>query len=178
MNRYKATIKVRQTGTTAAAEPVWAMRLLAGSSRLVHVTRMYVAVSFDGTAAATTSSYTVERYDDATMTGGTGITSAAVGTGVGVRATDMTDIRFLDTGLTDTGIANVQELANIGCPRGTTGTSVLWDLTDLCYLSNILGTRLGEGLAIVLNEAAVVGDALRGFVEWTETDILTAVGTT
>ena len=174
MNTYKATVKIRQTGTTSAAEPVWAMRLLAGSSRLVHVTRVYLVVSFDGAVATSTSSYTIERFDSFTFTGGTAITSAALTSGA--RATDMTDIRFLDTGLTDTDVANIQELVNVGNQRGVHGHTV-FDLTDVCYLRNILGTRLGEGLAIVLNETAVIGDALRGYVEWTETDILTAVGT-
>lgn len=160
MNVYSAPIKIRQTSTTAAAEPVWAMRLNTTSTRIATIRKIYISVSFDGTAAATTSSYSIERYDSMTFTGGTAITVASADSGN--ITSDMTDVRFLDTGLTDTDVANIIEFGNIGCPRGATSQAVPFVFMKPMIL------RRGEGLQITLDEAAVIGDALRGYVEWSE----------
>jgi len=166
--RFFAPIKIRHTGTTAAGEPVWAMRLKDDSSRYVQITRVYIVASFDGTAAATTSAWVLERYDTATMTGGVAITPS--GYSSSVPATHVTDVRDIlaGTGLTDTSVVNLEELAIIGCPRGATGGSVLWDIKDLCTLRNAHGAKNGEGLSVTLDDTAVIGDGLRGFIEWTE----------
>jgi len=170
MNRFKAPIKIRHTGATGADEPVWQMRLKDDSSRIVWVRRIFVVVAFDGTAAATTSSYVIERFDTATMTGGAAITAQP--TVSGATATHITDIRdvVVGTGLTDTSVVNLQELVNIGCPRGATGGSVAFNLTDVCYLRNLGDVKQGEGLAITLDETSVIGDSLRGYVEWEEVE--------
>jgi len=169
MRVYRAPIKIRHTGTTSADEPVWQMRLKDDANVIVHVTKMYIVVSFDGTAAATTSSYVVEKFDTATMTGGVAITAAKKTENT--LATEVTDIRDIlaGTGLTDTSVNLLGELANIGCPRGATGQAVPYVFTNLCYLQNRGDVVQGEGLAITLDDTAVIGDALRGFVEWTET---------
>jgi len=160
MNVFSAAINVRQTGTTSADEPVWAARHSATSTKLITITKIYCAVSFDGTAAASTSRYSIERFQAATHTGGTAITAALKGSGQA--ATQMTDIRFLDTGLTDTSVTLLGEFAIIGCPRGATGQSVPFVLMRPIVLNP------GEGLQITLQAAAVIGDGLGGYVEWDE----------
>ena len=168
MNKFRAPVKIRHTGTTAAGEPVWAMSLKDASDRIVHVTRVYLMISFDGTAATSTSAWVLERFDTAIMTGGVSMTPTAVSSGAG--AAHVADVRDIlaGTGLTDTGVANLEELAIFGIPRTPTGQAAIFDMKDVCYLRNLGGDLDGEGLSITLDDTAVVGDGLRGYVEWEE----------
>ena len=169
MRIFKAPVKIRHTGTPAAGEPVWAMRLKDAATVIAHITRVYLVISFDGTAATSHASYTLQRNDTATMTGGAAIT--AVGMTTGQPATEMTDIRddFDGSGLTDTGVVNKEEILNFGLPRTPTGKSQVYDIKDVCYLKYLDGALNSQGFAIVLDNTGVVGDGLHGFVEWEET---------
>jgi hypothetical protein len=169
MRTYQAPIKIRHTGTPAAGEPVWSMRLKDDATVLVKITKMYIVVGFDGTAAATSSSYVIEKHDTATATGGAEITVMKMLENQ--PATEVTDVRddYDGSGLTDTSFNLLGEIVNIGCPRGITGGFVVYNLKNVAYLQNRGDVVQGEGLSITTDEAGVIGDTLRGYVEWTET---------
>lgn len=168
MNVFKAPVKIRHTGTPAATTSFWSMRLKDASSRLIEITRAYLVMTFDGTAATSDASYTLVRYDSATATGGA--TIDAVGYGSKQTATHMTDIRddFDGSGLTLTGIDNHRELVNIGLPRTPTGQVQVYDIKDICTLEYLDGSS--QGFGIYVDNTGVIGDGLYGFIEWKETE--------
>ena len=172
MRRWKAPIKIRHTGTTAAGEPVWAMRLKDDATVQVEITKIQLYVSFDGTVATTHAAYTIERYDTFTMTGGVQIVPSPVAkAGTAIQVTDVRDI-LAGTGLVDTSVANIEELAIVGLPRSATGHGQMFEFgPQFCYLRNLGNVQQGQGLAIVLDNTAVVGDGLNGYVEWEETEV-------
>src|SRR5579859_81632 len=118
---YLAQINVRQTAATALGNVVWAMRNPVGSTITAYIRHLNLTVAFDGTAAAaTTVRYELERFSAATPTGGTALTIVKKRNSYG--ASGITDIRFLDTGLTTTGLVFEAPFVVVGTPISVSGT--------------------------------------------------------
>lgn len=163
---YMLPVNIRQTAASAAGLVVWAMR--NGSTKTVLVRRMPLVMAFDGTAAAlTTPRYALQRFTTATPTGGTVLTAIKKRTTYPTSA--IADARFLDSGLTTTGMTFETDAAIFGLPIAVTNAAIRYDLTSEMgqrYDSFELGAN--EGLCIRLNTATVIGVSLLGYVAWDE----------
>ena len=159
---YSAPVNIRQTAATAAGATVWSMRNSATSTITVFIERIELLLAFDSSTPTTRSTprYDLVRFSTTTPTGGTAITVGQMTSGD--VSTQVTDVRFLDTGLTTTGVVFSSPFATIGCPA-TDATTTKYQRQDI-YLT--LG--VGEGFCIRLNTAAVVGQSLTGEIVWSE----------
>lgn len=161
-NYYSVPVAIRQSAATAANATIWTMRNAAASTKTVIIERIYLMISFDAGTPITRSfqRYDLERFSAATPTAGTAIT--VVSQDSSNPATQVTDVRFLDTGLTTTGVTFGTSFCNIGVPASDGATN--------SYVREIVGFKLapGEGFAIRLNVAAVVGQDLDGEIVWSE----------
>lgn len=161
--RYSAPVRIRQTAATAANGTVWAMRNGASSTKTVYIEKIYIAGEFNAASAATRAllGYNLVRFSAATPSGGTALTAAKFDSSDS--ASQVTDIRFLDTGLTTSGVTfETDVLVFYGIPNF--GTAISNANQD-----NI-GIKLapGEGLAIRLNVAAAIGLEISGTIIWRE----------
>lgn len=159
---YSAPINIRQSAGTAANATVWAMRNAAASTKTIYIERIELMMGFD---AGTPLGRSLQRYDlirfaTATPTGGTAVAVAQMDSSA--LATQVTDVRFLDTGLTTTGATLGATFATIGCPASDGATASY----SRCGIAIKLGP--GEGFAIRLNVAAVAGQSLTGDIVWSE----------
>lgn len=159
---YSTPVNVRQTAATAANATVWSLRNPAASTKTVYIERIYLMMDFDsGTPLGRTlQRYDLERFTTATPTAGTAITVVKMDSSDPTSA--VTDVRFLDTGLTTTSVAFGTPFATLGCPAT--------DATTTIYVREAIGFKLapGEGICIRLNVAAVIGQGLTGEIVWSE----------
>jgi len=159
---YSAPVSIRQSAATAAGSTVWTMRNPAASAKTVYIERICLTADFDtgSPLGRTLQRYDLERFTAATPTGGTAVTVATMDTANA--ATAVTDVRFLDTGLTTTSVVFAAPFVTIGVPTS--------DGSINPFLRERIGFKLaaGEGLAIRLNNAAVVGQGLTGEIVWSE----------
>lgn len=165
---YMLPIAFRQSAATAADSTIWAMRNL-GANRTLYIRRLVLAVSFDGTAAATTSQYEVRRFRDATPTGGTAL--AVVKKNTTETASAVTDARFVDTGLTVAGVTFDAPSITAGAPRQVAAVGQFvheWPGMAAGQSSGAFIVTGLDGLCIRNGVTAVVGDAVRGWIEWDE----------
>lgn len=162
---YSVPITIRQTSAIGTVVTVWAMRVDPASTKNIKITALDVSMMFDGTAAAvTTPIYGFFRFSTATPTGGTASTVISHVTG-GV-ASNVFDVRFLDTGLTTTGIVSQAAFNVIGVPISVTGGISAHPMPF--SEGNEFMLRPGEGLLIANGSPTVIGVSLRGRVTWYE----------
>lgn len=167
---YMAPINVRQTSAAAANVVVWNMRNPAGSAKTVYIRKISLSIAFDGTASAgITLRYKLLRYNTGTYTGGTNV--PVIKKATSMPATAVTDIAFLDTGLTAAGGPGLEsEFLVIGIPASVTsgiGVTQL-DFANACERDALPVLVAGEGLQIALQQAAIIGQTVGGCVEWDE----------
>lgn len=162
-SRYAAAFSLRQTAASAANTTVFSMRNAAASTKVVFIEKMIFNMSFNATApvARTNLSYIMQRFNTATPTGGTVIVVGKMD--ADDAATSVTDVRFLNTGLTVAGVVfetGVQAL--IYSPNSGTAVSN--------YTDDAVGIKLkaGEGLAMLLGAAAIIGQEIGGVIVWSE----------
>jgi hypothetical protein len=158
--RYTGTVFIRQSAATAAGAVVWAMRNPVGSGKTIFIERIYLNGDFNATTPVgrVLLSYALRRFTGADPTGGTLLTP-------GKNDTDDVDsvvtvMRQLDTGLGGAMVLETGHVGLIGFPSfGTFGSP---------YVRNETSIKLkpGEGLAIALNAAAIVGQELSGEITW------------
>lgn len=164
---YALPVNVRQTAATAANSTVWTMR--NGATKKMFFRRILLEIIFDGTAAAaTTLKYMLARFSAATPTGGTSLTAVKMQTTFS--ASTLADARFLDTGLTTTGVTFETEWATLAIPASVTAGSIFWNMPFIGpnEAKEPFVLNPNEGLAIRLQNAAVVGMGLTGSVHWDE----------
>jgi hypothetical protein len=159
-----APIAVRQTAATAATAVVWAMRN-TDVTKSVRVRKVYVSCGFDGAAEATTQDYQVCKFDTATPTGGTAVVPVPKTTTM--PASCVTDARVLDTGLTKGSMSVKNPMTDFGVQRQV-GARGHFETKDEGPDREEIILAPGEGLCIVLALVSVIGDSIRGFVEWAE----------
>lgn len=161
-NYYSAAVNIRQTAATAANATVWAMRNPAASTKTAIIERIYLMLGFDVATplGRATNRYDLMRFTTATPTAGTAITVVLQDTGSA--ATQVSDVRFLDTGLTVTSVVFGAAFATISC--------LTTDGTVTSYLREEIGFKLapGEGFCIRLNTVATIGQSVVGEVIWRE----------
>lgn len=162
-NYYCARVPIRQTATSAALTTVWAMRHGTSATKDIYIEHYDLSVGFDAANPLTAQSvfYSLHRFDTATPSGGTSFNENKMDTDSS--ASQVGDIRYLDTGLTTTGVSFNAAYATLGVPavRGSVRA----------YQKDNLALRLkaGEGLAIRVAEvAALIGQIITGEVCWSE----------
>ena len=159
---YSLNVNIRQSAATAANTTVWAMRNDAASVKQIMIEQILLNMSFDaGTPLGRSlQRYEIRRFNTATPTGGTSITVIPMDSLS--PATTVTDARQVDTGLTVTSIVFENIMDIISCPAT--------DQTVVPIRRDFVPIKLaaGEGLAIRLNVASVVGQGLCGRITWSE----------
>lgn len=166
---YMLPVFVRHTTAAAANSLVWAMRNLG--TRSLYLTRVSLVASFSGTAAASHSRAALLRFRSATPTGGTAMTVVKMNTADGASA--VTDARFLDTGLTVTGVTFDTSFLDLSCQRQVSASGV-YSWSDADRLDGLRATRgkmiiaPNDGLGLRLVNAAVIGDCYAGGIAWVE----------
>lgn len=164
---YALPVNIDQTANTAANSTVWAMR--NGASKKMFFRRLLLAVHFDGTASAgNTLKYMLTRFSAATPTGGTSLAAAKMQTTFS--ASTLADARFLDTGLTTTGVTFETEFATLAIPASVTGGIIFWNCPFIGSneAKEPFVLNPNEGLAIRLQNAAVTGLGITGSIHWDE----------
>jgi hypothetical protein len=158
---YSLPVNIRQSAGTTAGTVVWAMRNNAASPKIVMIEDINLMMSFDAGTPITRQSlrYEFVRFNSATPTGGTQITPTMMDSTA--PSTLVTDARYVDTGLTTSGMVFENAFASVGCPASD-GVSVAYHRTKPIKLA------AGEGLAIRLNMNAVAGQGLFGEIIWSE----------
>lgn len=162
LNYYSAPVNIRQTAATAANATVWSMRNAAASTKTIYIERIMLMTAFDAATPITRAlqRYDVVRFTTATPTAGTAITVIAMDSSSA--ATQVTDVRFLDTGLTTTSVVFGTAITTISCPAT--------DATTNNFVRSGIPIKLlaGEGLCLRLNVVAVIGQSMVGEIVWSE----------
>jgi hypothetical protein len=161
-NYYSLPIKIRQTATTGSGTTILSMRNGTSSTVTIIIERMELLLGFDSATPAirSTPCYDLVRFSTATPTGGTAITVAQMYSGdVG---TQIADARWLDTGLTTTGVVFNTPFCTIGIPASD-GHTTKYQRQDIALMLGV-----GEGFCIRLNGTAVVGQSITGEIVWSE----------
>lgn len=163
-----AEIEVRQSAATGAPVVVWALHN-PDPTKIIFVQSIQVRCFFDGTAAATLMKYEIIKATGVTVfSGGVLVTPLKKKTS----QTPLGVVRLLDTGLTTTGIANVQVLGNLVQGRvtqTTTNFSSSQELFDFWALQKgAIQLAQNEILGIRQTVTSVVGDNIIGTVDWNE----------
>jgi hypothetical protein len=164
---YSLPVNIRQTAASAANSTVWTMR--NGASKKMFFRRILLEILFDGTASAgNTLKYMLARFTAATPTGGTSLTPVKMQTTFA--ASTLADARFLDTGLTTTGITFETEWATLAIPASVTAQSLFFNLPFIGSneAKEPFVLNPNEGLAIRLQNAAIIGLGIVGSIHWDE----------
>jgi len=159
----------RLTAAVAAGSLIWAMRY-NGSNKL-RVKSGFLLASFDGTAAATTQGYQLVRFSGANTTGGTAIQPVRTDTSGG--AIPSIDARFnyaAALGVTSV-VLETEYPAEWGVQRQVSANQNMPLPGRNTSYSGFIDLRNGEGLAIRLSVAAVIGDSLGGHFELHEVGV-------
>lgn len=180
---FSLPIAVRQTATTAAAAVVWAMLNPLTSKKPLYLRRLFVNVMFDGTPAASQSQYLVKRFRGTTIIDGTALTPQSHNRldkgALGVNQVSAVTAAFLDTGLTLAGIT-FDGAGIVGAPavfgnarQVAAGAQYAMDYDAMDSGSGFSGRGafcldIGDGVALVLGQTAVVGDGIQGYASWDE----------
>lgn len=163
---YMTPISFRHTAADAAASIIFAIRNSA--SKLLVIRRVLINVSFDGTAAATTSEYQLVSYNS--ISADSGATAQTPGKKRSAwPASSVTSVR--GGGLvTLTGGAVDQTFATFGVQRQVSASSqfVLDFSSPNPYGGIEIDASAAAAIGIRLNAIAVIGDAVRGWIEWEE----------
>lgn len=158
---YSASVAIRQSGSANAGTTVWSMRNPLASPLNLVVERAEVSVSFDGTTPLSNNllRYELIRFSAATPATGTVITPARHSN---LAPASAADVRFLDTGLTVSGVSFESSAIDVfSCPA-IRGTSVAYERRGL----NIK-LAPGEGLAIRVRDVdSMAGQGIVGKITW------------
>jgi len=155
----------RLTAAIAVNSAIYAFR--NGASKVIKIKRIYLICGFDGTAAATTSCYQLQRFSAATPSGGTALTAIKKKTTLG--ASTIVDARYnYAAALTVTGITFETSFVETGCARQVNAVQILQMCAGPETQESIIELQPNEGLAIRLGVAAVIGDNIGGYIEWEE----------
>jgi hypothetical protein len=163
---YSAIIDIAPATTLTDGTTYWSMRNNGGGGRVALIRQIELIMLFTGTAAASVSSYRFERFNTATPTGGSSITANKFKNSYA--NTTMTDIRFLNTGLTTTSVVfEATGFIRTGHMNQLTA-NVVQDFK--WHVSETVKQELaaGEGLCIRANGALVAGTRMIGQITWDE----------
>ncbi len=171
---YLANLSIRHTAADASASAVFAMTNPTGSGRTVYIRAIRGRVLFDGTAAAaTTSGYELIRYGT-NVNPTTGTTVGRVKKRTAYTASVIADANIQQKSgvltLTSAVFDTSGALHTIRLPLSVTGSisELDFDLVQSNQPASYLELAPGEGLAIRLIAAAVIGLGLGGSLEWDE----------
>ena len=159
---YTAPINIRQSDTSAANSTVWAMRNDSGSTKTIFIEYIKLNLSFDAVTPVTRSlqRYDFVRFTTATPTGGNSIT--AIPWQSFNPSSQVTDIRYLDTGLSTTSVSFGTPIFTVGIPATDSAIAPF----ESANIPVVLAP--GEGLCFRLTNTAVIGQGMTGFISWSE----------
>jgi hypothetical protein len=166
---FLANVLIRQTTTTSADAIVWSL-FNADATKKCRIRSIRLQVVFDGTLAATTTrAYYLQRTATAAPSAGTTITASQKRSG---DAASVTDIRFLDTGLTVGSMTKVYSpFCKIALPISVTGLVQYFPIPLYVMAERLISPielLQNEGIGIFLNENTTAGFGICGAVEWDE----------
>jgi hypothetical protein len=162
---YMTPISMRHVAADVAGNIVFAIR--NGGTRLLVVRRILIVASFDGTAAATHSEYQLAEFTGITADAG-GVAQTPAKKRGSWPASTVTSVRGGGL-LTLTGAVLGRTFAAFGAPRNTAGSTshfLLDESNPDPYGGIEIDAGAGNALGIRLNQAANIGDTLRGWIEW------------
>ena len=164
VSAFRARIpNARITAVIAALSAIWTLRNTGGTNTLV-VKAILISSSFDGTAAATTQQFQLQRFSGATPTGGTALLGIAEGGDI----IPSIDARFnYAAALSITGTTFEEAFHEIGVQRQVSAGRSDPLQADPSTRRAIIRLTPGQGLGIRLGVASVIGDGLGGSV-WLE----------
>jgi hypothetical protein len=153
-NKFSAALNIRQTANTAAGNTIFGMRVDAASQKSIYVEKIYLIISSDSSVSGgNTARYNLLRFNGADLSGGTAITPAKLSKDT--FATEVTNISFLDTGLTTFGIQTGNVATSPSAP-------VIFSFDNPILL------QVGDGLAIQVANATRTGVSITGYIIWSE----------
>jgi hypothetical protein len=166
---YLMGFNIRHTAADAAASAVMAFRNPAASSKIVCVRAIRGLVDFDGTAAAATSlCYELIRFSAGDPT--TGTTMVRVKKRTGLAASQILDAnaQFKSGILTMTAVVyDAAPFAYIRLPASVTNGigSFEWKMLEGSgFEYEMLELAAGEGIAMRLTNAAIIGQGIAGTI--------------
>jgi hypothetical protein len=170
---YLSNINVRHTAADVTASVVWAMTNPSGSGKSVYIRNIRGRVTFDGTAVAATSlGYEFIRYSgNVSPTTGTTVPRIKKKTTQGASVVQDINIQQKSGILTlASAVFEAAPFNVVRLPIAVTNGIASFDLDFAVAGLPYEGVEIlaGEGLAIRLNTAAVIGLAIAGSVEWEE----------
>lgn len=163
--RYFTAFSTQQTAATVANAAIFTMRNAAAATKTVILESISCRQGFNAASPVTRTQegYLFQRFSAATPTGGTALTAGQGDSSDA--ASQMTDIRFLDTGLTTTGVTFVaNSLAEMACDttQGIECTEPILNAPGGWKFAP------GEGLVMRLTTATVVGVTIGCHFGWRE----------
>lgn len=163
--QYATFVNIRQTAATAANATVFSFRNPANSEKNIYIEKINLVHAFDSATPVTPRStlrYRLQGFGGATPSGGTTQTPAKLDSAMG--ASVGPDIRYLDTGLTTTGVSFGGIYSVISCPACDGSLSVFSKKKE-DYVAKLYA---GEGFCFRLENAAIAGQSLCGEIIWSE----------
>ena len=161
---YVLPVKIRQTTTATSGTTVYAFRNSVSSTKTVYLKAINLALDFDGATSLTTKYYDLCRFSGATPSGGTSLTVIKAQTSDDT--SNVTDARYLDTGLTTTNVTFESAFHTIGIsinkPNGS--QPIVFNNGQIPNIS----LAPGEGFAIRTNGTTSIGLGLFGSIAWVE----------
>jgi hypothetical protein len=169
-----ALINIRQSAAQGANTTVWGL-YNSSSSKIVYIQSINLQLFFDGTAVATNMKYALMKMTGiTTFSGGTIVTPSHKITSLS--GAQVSQARFLDTGLTTTG-GTAQAAFWNGAQGRVTQTTTVFDSTLFSIpTGSASGQLVGTNIQLAQNEAlilqnlvtGVIGDNVLGSVEFLE----------
>lgn len=158
-SKYSTNFFMTQSAASAAGTTVFTMRNAVGSTKSVYITSLSLVISNFGAGNNSVSIYAIQRFNTATPTGGT--TRSVIGMSSSNAASNVTDVRFLDTGLSTTGVVFEADLALMPFSNGQFFSST-FTITEPIMLA------AGEGLAVRINQVVRINNTVSANIFWVE----------
>lgn len=149
---------------------IFAMR--NGTSNLIKIHKMIIEAGFSGTGADSAQICHWRRFSAAALAGGTSILTNIVKNRSDMVDSTLVDARVADiTGTTPLTVSGVTfetgEFREFVIPRRNgSSRSSIWNANDL--LNDTIDLLSGEGIALHIDETAVVGDIISTSIEYGE----------
>lgn len=169
---YLANISIRHSAADALGSSVWAMLNPTGSGKTIYIRNIRGRILFDGAVTATTSQgYEFIRYSgNVSPTTGTTIARIKKKTTYANSVVQDANIQQKSGILTLAGTFEGSPFNVVKMPISVTGGGQTFDIDLVVAGLSYEGFELapGEGMAIRLHVAAVIGFGIAGSVEWDE----------
>lgn len=158
---YSAMVNITQSESTSSGTAVWTLLNPGASPLNLMIQRIFLTMSFDASTPLT--GINLQRYQLCRFTG---TTPSGGNAGTVVKANTLSPasaalVRYVDTGLTMTGVSYESAFCGVSCPE-VLGAVSNYTRDRMCFK-----LAPGEGLAIRISDVdAAVGQSLVGEIVW------------